>query len=185
MNGIRVELGVIDHALRSNPEVDQAFVVAHPMADGENALACYYTEKSPIDPRTLRERLGESLPQAMIPQYFVKLEAFPLNINGKIDARALPKPEDLDLRPHPLRGAGGRIETRLAAIWSESLGSKRVGVKSLVSGDRGNSLRAIRIISRISREFGLNVTIREFFRRPTIRMLAEHIREAIRKAAAG
>lgn len=182
VNGVRVELAEIDHALRANPEVDQAFVVARKMADGENVLACYYTEKRPIDPPTLRERLSEYLPQGLIPHYFLKLEAFPLNLNGKIDARALPKPEDLIFDRIAYEPPVDEIEARLAELWSEILGHKRVGVHSPFLEIGGNSLRAVRIMARLNREFGTNVTIRQFFQSSTIRMLAGHLRAAIRTA---
>ena len=185
VNGVRVELGEIDCAMASNPEIDETAAVAHKQADGELVVASYFTEKSPIEPAVLRRRLAEHLPPAMIPTYFVRLDGFPLNINGKIDYQALPKPEALIYDRVGYEPPADEIEAQVAAIWADELGLERAGVLSPYFEVGGNSLRAIRIIGRINRELGAEMTIRAFFDLPTVREQASRLRAQIRSAQGG
>ncbi len=182
INGVRVELGEIDSAVLSIEGIDQSMVMLHKRPDGEDALICYYTEKQPVDQSGLRERLGDYLPAAMIPRYFVRLDAFPLNINGKIDRRSLPKPEEIVLDHAAYEAPANETEEKLAAIWKEILGIERVSVCSHFLDVGGNSLKAIRVIARINRAFDTKVTIRMFFENPTIRGLSKKLPTLEREA---
>ncbi|MFL6244444.1 MAG: amino acid adenylation domain-containing protein, partial [Thermoanaerobaculia bacterium] len=175
VNGVRIELAEIDRALAASPEIELALAVAIPQPDGEQTLACYYTEQSPIDAETIRTRLRDTLPDWMIPGWFVRLDEFPLNANGKIDRNALPKPEELASGRIRYEAPANDVETRIAAIWAEVLGVPRVGVMSPFFEIGGNSLRAIRIIGRINRELGTALTIGSFFEHRTIRRLAASV----------
>lgn len=176
VSGIRIELAEIEQAvLSSGPEIDQAVAAIHRRDDGDNVLTCYYTEKQPLDPSELRRRLGETLPRQIIPSYLIALDSFVMNLNGKVDRRALPKPEDLIEGRIRFELPATETETRLAAIWAEILGLKRVGVVSPFFEIGGDSLRAIRVISRINQAFDAQITIGLFFARPTIRQLAESL----------
>ncbi|SEH60444.1 type I polyketide synthase [Magnetospirillum fulvum] len=174
VSGIRIELAEIEQAvLSAAPEIDQAVAAIHRRDDGDNALTCYYTEKKPLDASDLRRRLGEILPKPIIPGYLIRLDSFVMNLNGKVDRRALPKPEDLIEGRIRFEPPATPTEVRLAAIWAEILGLKRVGAVSPFFEIGGDSLRAIRAISRINHDFASALTIGQFFQRPTIRQLAE------------
>ena len=77
------------------------------------------------------------------------------------------------------------IETQVAAIWAGALGLERVGVLSPYFEVGGNSLRAIRIIGRINRELGAEMTIRAFFDLPTVREQAARLGAQLRSARGG
>jgi len=174
VSGIRIELAEIEQAvLSAAPEIDQAVAAIHRRDDGDNALTCYYTEKKTLDASELRRRLGEILPKPIIPGYLIRLDSFVMNLNGKVDRRALPKPEDLVEGRIRFEPPATPAEVRLAAIWAEILGLKRVGAVSPFFEIGGDSLRAIRAISRINHDFASTLTIGQFFQRPTIRQLAE------------
>ncbi|CCG40380.1 type I polyketide synthase [Magnetospirillum molischianum] len=176
VSGIRIELAEIEQAvMSSSPEIDQAVAAVHRREDGDNALTCYYTEKQPLDPSDLRRRLGETLPKPIIPSYLIPLDSFVMNLNGKVDRRALPKPEELIGDRIQFEPPATPVEARLAEIWAEILGLKRVGVVSPFFEIGGDSLRAIRVISRINQAFDATITIGLFFERPTIRLLAESL----------
>ncbi|WP_316976892.1 non-ribosomal peptide synthetase [Shumkonia mesophila] len=176
VNGIRIELAEIESAARCNPEIDQVVAVVHKRADGDNAIACYYTEKRPLDAAELRERLTLELPQGMIPQFFVRLEAFPLNLNGKVDRRNLPKPEELIEDRIRYEAPVDAVEEKVAAIWAEVLGLKRVGVTAPFFAIGGDSLRAMRVISRVNQAFERDLTLAAFFKAPTVRGIASALR---------
>ena len=84
LHGMRVELGEIEHAIRTFPGVDNCAVVY-----ANNVLSAWCASKSPIDPAALRAYLSETLPYYMVPAGFVFMEQLPLNANGKIDRARL------------------------------------------------------------------------------------------------
>ncbi|MRG98067.1 non-ribosomal peptide synthetase/type I polyketide synthase [Polyangium spumosum] len=121
----------------------------------------------------LRAFLGDRLPEPMIPSIFVALEALPLTPNGKIDRRALPAPSasrpELDQGFVPPRTP---LEETVASIWREILDLTRVGVADDFFDLGGHSLRAVQVLSRIRRDHGVDISLPEFFARPTIESLA-------------
>ncbi|MBV5280146.1 MAG: non-ribosomal peptide synthetase, partial [Actinobacteria bacterium] len=95
VNGIRIELGEIETTLLGSDFIDQAVVVGHRSLENENTIVCYYTEKRATNAGEVSDWLRLTLPAYMTPSFYVRLDEFPLHINGKIDRKALPKPEEL------------------------------------------------------------------------------------------
>jgi amino acid adenylation domain-containing protein len=184
INGVRVELGEIEQAVLANPEVSAAVAITHARHDGDPALVCYYTAKRALEPAELRERLELGLPRASVPHFIVPLDAFPLGLNGKVDRRALPKPEELVTGRIPYVAPAGPAEERIAAIWGEVLGVRRIGVCTSFFEAGGDSLRAIRLLTRINGEFGSEISISGFFAKPTVRELALSVSPSVAVDAA-
>ncbi|MGW6350294.1 phosphopantetheine-binding protein [Streptomyces sp. NPDC055080] len=116
----------------------------------------------------------------MLPQVYVPLAEIPLNANGKTDRKRLPSPEGTGAE-----GTAGRVEPRtateerIADIWAELLGV-RVGVEDSFFHSGGNSILAIRLISRIQEEFDIDFKVRTVFEGPTVARLAVATENAIR-----
>ncbi len=178
VNGIRIELGEVQSALAGFAAIELAVVLAIPNADQENRLVCYYTEKQPTNSQEIRAHLGATLPEYMIPSFYVRMEQFPLTVTGKVDRKALPRPEELLYQQAGYEPPSGDVEERLAAIWGDVLSLGKVGATTRFTELGGNSLRAIRIISRISRAFGVELTIPAFFEHATVRRLAGVVGQA-------
>ncbi|MEU9192166.1 amino acid adenylation domain-containing protein [Streptomyces hundungensis] len=90
VRGMRIDLGDVEHAVRRHKKVRD--VVVLPVSDGEQdarLVAVVIAAAEPVDERSLRRDLLETLPRNMVPQEFVEVSAFPLNPNGKIDRKAL------------------------------------------------------------------------------------------------
>ncbi len=172
VNGVRVELGEIEAAAMAHDAIETAVAIAHKRDDGELALACYYTAARPIGSAELREHLALDLARAAMPHFLIALDAMPLGLNGKVDRRALPKPEELVSGRSAFVAPEGAVETRVAAIWSEVLGIKRVGACTSFFDVGGDSLRAMRVLTRANAEFGGSVTIADFFAAPSVRAMA-------------
>jgi FkbM family methyltransferase len=142
-----------------------------------------------LAPAALRAHLKARLPHYMVPAAFVLMDAFPLTPNGKIDRQALPAvsfegtPSALPAHPTtpgvaPEANAGRpftETEARLASIWTELLKVEHVGVEDDFFDLGGQSLVAIRAVSRIRDVFGVDVPLRDLFERPTLAGLAEVI----------
>lgn len=182
LRGFRIELGEIETALRSLPEVTEAVALVRESSPGERRLLAYYTTdaRSP-DPASLRTRLAEKLPAYAIPSSLVRLDAFPLNANGKVDRRALPDPAPAAATSSPPPRSA--LEHTLAGIWREVLGLPAIGVDDNFFDLGGHSLLAVGIATRIERELGKRVPISVFFRAPTLAGLATWIGDAEPSAA--
>lgn len=133
-------------------------------------VAC--VDEEILTPATMRRHLNERLPRHMVPQAFVLMERFPLMPNGKLDRQALPPCENMQPAADFLRP---RTETEqaLAAIWSELLQIENVGVDDDFFDLGGQSLLAIKMVSRIRDVFEVDVQLRNLFERPTVAGLAE------------
>ncbi|MBF0551276.1 MAG: amino acid adenylation domain-containing protein, partial [Deltaproteobacteria bacterium] len=175
VNGIRIELAEIERALRGHAALDQAVVQAFKSRENEPTLACYYTEKQPVTADQIREYLLQFLPDYMVPAFFVQLDEFPLNLNGKIDRKALPKPEEMLYDKIKYEPPANDLESQLENIWKDVLGLKKVGVTSPFFEIGGQSLKATRIVSRIYKVLGVEVTLKNFFENSTVRKLADLI----------
>ncbi|MDX3187163.1 amino acid adenylation domain-containing protein [Streptomyces sp. MN03-5084-2B] len=92
IRGHRIELGEIESALDRLPQVRQAVAAAAPGPDGRPRLVAYVVLAEPCAERELAARLGESVPEYLVPTRFVLLDAMPVTDNGKVDHKALPNP---------------------------------------------------------------------------------------------
>jgi len=186
IRGIRIELGEIEAQVLKHPAIKGALVVAIGEGDAEKAMCAYLVVKSgsAIDAQAMREFLAMSLPDYMVPTHFVFLERMPLNPNGKIDRKALPKP-GVEKSRHYVPARGDQ-EQRLVDLWSEVLFLEKARVDRPLGIDDnffdlgGHSLKAASLISRIYREFDVSLSLEEVFKRPTIRQLSTFIDQAVR-----
>lgn len=120
----------------------------------------------------LRDHLEARLPDFMTPQHFAVLDALPLNVNGKIDRAALPPIEFArPVSAEDYAAPQSAQETHMAAIWSELLGVERVGAKDDFFMLGGHSLLATQLVSRIRSDFGVEITLQQFFEAPTVQGL--------------
>src|SRR5262245_23816375 len=127
-----------------------------------------------VDAAALRARLGESLPDYMVPAAYVVLSALPLTANGKLDRKALPAPE---FTPRILHAPRTPQEEVLCALFAEVLGLPRVGIDDNFFALGGHSLLATKLISRIRSTLDVEIAIRALFEAPTVEALAKRLHE--------
>ncbi len=174
IRGYRVELGEIEFALSQLSSVREAVVLAQDALAGGQRLVAYVVLESESDSSALRMALGRSLPDYMVPAHFVLIEQIPININGKIDRKALDAlgwgEDELIHAP-----ACTPTEERLAAIWSQLLSRKHVGRDDNFFHIGGHSLLAVRLMARVNDAFGLSLPLSQIFLSPTVATLAAMI----------
>jgi hypothetical protein len=178
IRGYRVELGEIESALCSFPEVRQAAVaVRDDMPDDKRLIAYLVAQnREQIETLALRSRLKKKLPDYMVPSAFVWLEQLPMTTNGKLDRKALIKLGGVELESGTeYVGPRNEQERGLAEIWGAVLRRKRVGIQDNFFDLGGHSLLAIVICSCINRRFNVEVPLRWMFEHPTIEELAEQL----------
>jgi amino acid adenylation domain-containing protein/non-ribosomal peptide synthase protein (TIGR01720 family) len=172
-HGIRVEPAEIEKALRSHAAVAETLIATR-AGRGDHRdilLLAYFTEKQPVSPSELRVHLQDLLPEYMIPDFFIAMDAFPRNAHGKTDRSTLPLPAAIPCGSLP----DTDTEIRLAAIWQEVLGTPVVGKTDSFFDVGGNSLNAMRILARIYHEMGREITLKSFFTHPRLQDLASLI----------
>jgi amino acid adenylation domain-containing protein/non-ribosomal peptide synthase protein (TIGR01720 family) len=177
LRGFRVELGEIEAALRAQPFVREAAVVARG-AGADQALVAYVVARADagVDlAEAVRTALRARLPEYMVPAAVVALDALPLSGNGKIDRRRLPEPDWGAARRFV--APEGETEQRLARLWSELLDAAEIGATDNFFERGGHSLKATRLVSAIQREFAVQLPLLHVFQAQDLRALATRIDE--------
>ncbi|MGW6946482.1 amino acid adenylation domain-containing protein [Streptomyces xanthophaeus] len=170
IRGNRVELGEVAGALAALPGVRDALAVDRDSATRGTHLAAYYVADEELDPVGLRTGLARTLPEFMLPAYFVRIPAIPLTPNGKADRRALPEPSVPD-SPTAYAAARTPVEAALAEVWAEVLDVPRVGVHDDYFALGGDSILMLRVLVRAQKR-GLTFDLSDLMRRPTVAALA-------------
>ncbi|HKX30430.1 MAG TPA: non-ribosomal peptide synthetase, partial [Blastocatellia bacterium] len=178
IRGFRIEPGEIEAALREQPGVAQAVVIARTDRADERCLVGYVVAAGgqQLDPFEIRQRLMERLPGYLVPAAVVELEALPLTPNGKLDRRALPEPVWQGRGYRPPRTLQEEI---VCSLFAEVLSVKRVGVGDNFFELGGHSLLATRLVSQIRSSLGVTLLIRTIFESSTPEQLAVIIEERI------
>lgn len=171
IRGFRIELGEIEAHLCQ--QVGQSAVVVKEMR-GAKFLVAYYISAEDIAAEEIRRSLAAKLPEYMIPAWYIRLTAFPLTANGKLDKKALPDPEILltDQYIPP----GTKKEKLLSGIWSKVLGAGNYSIADNFFSAGGDSIKSIQI-SAAARAQGYDVTVKDIFDYPTIKELAVRLKE--------
>ncbi|WP_188938367.1 non-ribosomal peptide synthetase, partial [Puia dinghuensis] len=174
IRGYRIELGEVESVLGQCAGVRQRVVVAREDQEGNKRLVGYVVPADGWNKERALVELKERLPEYMVPQVWVELEALPLMGSGKVDRKGLPEPE-LDQAGGSYEAPRTELEWVLAGIWSELLGVERIGIHDNFFELGGHSLLAMRVVSVIRRRLGLELSIRELFRYPEIGSLSRQL----------
>jgi amino acid adenylation domain-containing protein len=182
VRGFRVELGEIEARLAAHPGVREAVVLALDDGSGGKRLVAYFAGEA-LESEALRSHLSAQLPEYMVPAAFVRLDAFPVTPNGKLDRRALPAPDADAFAARAYEGPAGEAEIVLAGIWSELLGVERVGRGDHFFALGGHSLLAVRVVSRVRQALGVQAEVGDLFVRPVLADFARGLAAGARAEA--
>jgi len=197
VRGYRIELGEIEAKLSEHPGIAEAVVVAREDTPGDKRLVAYYVaeergsagaahpQSGPIA-EELRSHLLVQLPEYMVPAAYVRLTAFPLTPNGKLDRKALPMPEGEAYVVRGYEAPQGELEMTLAEIWAELLKVERVGRHDNFFELGGHSLLATRVVTRMRAHAGVSASLKDLFSTQSLAELTQRWKEIIadHKAAA-
>ncbi|WDU65418.1 amino acid adenylation domain-containing protein [Pseudomonas poae] len=171
IRGFRIELGEIQAHLTTAQGVRDAVVIAREDEPGDKRLVAYVIAEGELPVAGLRDHLLLSLAEHMVPSAFVRLDAFPLTPNGKLDHKALPAPDAEALARRGYAAPQGAVEMAIAAIWQDLLKLDQVGRDDNFFELGGHSLLAVKLIERM-RQVDLAADVRVLFGRPTLAALA-------------
>ncbi|WP_338927442.1 amino acid adenylation domain-containing protein (plasmid) [Mycetohabitans endofungorum] len=171
IRGFRIELGEIEACLTQHPQVRDAVVLATGNDQSKRLIAYVVGQADESLASTLRAHVASALPEYMVPSAFVRLDAWPLTPNGKLDRRALPAPSADALAQQAYEAPQGKLETTLAQIWAELLGVEQVGRHDSFFALGGHSLLAVRLMNRVA-ALGMPLPLAALFAAPTLAGLA-------------
>ena len=180
IRGFSVAVAEIEAALLSLESIKEAVVVGRGDSSAEQQLIAYLVAARNPAPTVseLRTVLRGKLPDYMIPSAFVEMDALPLLPTGKVDRQALPAlvPARPALDTSFVTPRTG-VEETIAGIWSEVLALNTVGVHDNFFDLGGHSLTAARVVSRVIKEFLIEVPLQSLFQSPTVAEMAAVITE--------
>ncbi|TKI55482.1 amino acid adenylation domain-containing protein [Brevibacillus antibioticus] len=172
--GFRIELGEIEHSLLQQEGIKEAVVIDWKSTTGLDQLCAYFVANHAVDVQELRDQLAKSLPFYMLPSTFHQMASLPLNINGKVDRRALPEPDWEALQNQAYMAPRNETEQQLVQIWQKVLGISRVGLMDNYYQLGGDSIKAIQICARL-REQDVMIQVKDLFNQPTIAGLSSFL----------
>ncbi|WKT34215.1 non-ribosomal peptide synthetase [Bacillus amyloliquefaciens] len=172
VRGYRIEPGEIEAAIRRIDGIREAAVTAR-TEEGETALYAYIEGRKSDD---VRAELATRLPAYMMPAQFIEMSEWPVTPSGKLDRRALPAPGGAADR-QAYTAPRNITEMKLCALWEEVLKNGPVGIRDHFFERGGHSLKATALVSRIAKEFGVQVPLQDIFARPTVEELASVIQD--------
>jgi amino acid adenylation domain-containing protein len=171
IRGFRIEIGEIENTLLRVPGVGDGAVVVAERADQSRHLVGFYSGPQQLDDGHLRKRLGESLPEYMVPSAFHWRERLPLTANGKTDRKTLTAlAAQLAVVEDRYDAPATPTERRLAAAWAAVLGipQEQIGRSDHFFDRGGTSLSAVKLAITLDRA----VSLKEVTRHPILADLA-------------
>uniref|UniRef100_UPI000289BE31 non-ribosomal peptide synthetase n=1 Tax=Pseudomonas sp. PAMC 25886 TaxID=1125977 RepID=UPI000289BE31 len=171
IRGFRIELGEIEARLLEQDAVRDAIVLAQPAASGLQLVGYVVPHASAVPQAQLRQSikaaLAAVLPDYMVPGFLMFLDVLPLSPNGKLDRKALPKPDASQQQNHYVAPRTA-LEIQVAGIWQSVLNLEQVGLTDDFFALGGHSLLATQIISRVRQALSLDVALRSLFERSVL-----------------
>lgn len=188
LRGYRIEPGEIEARLAEHPGVARAVVVVREDRPGDLRLVAYLVPESGHSPDEsgLRGRLRTVLPDYMVPQHFVLLDALPLTPNGKIDRKALPPPQVAAPEAQPVarrEHADPRVGY-LLGVWTQLLGID-AGPDDNFFDLGGHSMLAVQMVGRVARETGYRIKLMRLAVQTAAEIAADMPADALAPRASG
>ncbi len=184
IRGFRVELAEIEAVIGEAPGVAQTVVQLFTDADGSEFLAAFLVARSgeTIDVPALRTSVAARLPNYMRPAAYQLLPALPtLPASGKVDRKALVKPEVTVDTGRAIVAPDTPLEEALHAVWAEAFAPQPVSVTDDLFEDLGgHSLKAARLVSAARKIPGLQgLSLEDVYAAPNIRALARRLADMV------
>ena len=181
LRGFRIELGEIESKLVSYPNIKQAVaLVSNHKGVSGNAydnkyLVGYYVSDKKLDEALIFEDLFTQLPDYMVPSVLVHLDSLPMTMNGKLDRKSLPDPEFISTDNYI--APRNKLEAKICAVYAEVLGLDilNIGIDSDFFKLGGDSILAIKLVSKLNEIFSVNIRIVDIFTKRKVRDLVTKI----------
>nr|WP_279233597.1 non-ribosomal peptide synthetase [Clostridium estertheticum] len=176
IRGYRIELGEIEKCIMQYEGIKDAIVIDSVSEAGKKYLCAYIVLNKELSINELKNKISESLPNYMIPGYFVHVDAIPLTSNGKVDKKALPKP-NIYIKEESSRLPNNEVEVKLVEICKDLLKVENIGVTDNFFEAGGDSLLIQQLNNKVEQHFKVKLPIKYLFAEPTIEKMTSMIME--------
>jgi len=171
INGYRIEVDEIKHHLDLIEGVNNSVIVNYELSEDSTRLVAFYVSDKNINDDHFRSSLSNFLPTYMLPSYFYQVDNIPLTVNGKVDKNILPKIEEILSRKKKYVAPTTLQEKQIVEIWESELLQKGIGIQDDFISLGGDSIRAIRILSKMNKLLTANFQIADIYKYLTIQKL--------------
>ena len=176
IRGYRIELGEIEARLGEVTGIDETVVLVREDTPEDKRIVGYLVGGGEVDQSGIRESLREHLPEYMVPQHVIRLDAMPLTPNGKIDRKGLPAPDAIGSVSDSVYVAPENdLETKIVGVWQAVLGLDRVGTQDNFFDLGGHSLLVVKAHRALKTVSEVPIALTDLYRFPTIHSLVEHL----------
>lgn len=169
IRGFRVGLAEVEKTLVDHEALKEGAVIT--WGEPDKLIACY-VPVFPVSDSDLRNFLRQRLPGHMVPAFFFELDSLPRTLAGKLDRSALTERWQNRIRGSASDPPTTKMETKIAGIWCDVLEVNNIGINDSFLSVGGDSISAMRILSRINETFCMHLEISDLLNLPTIRVQA-------------
>jgi bacitracin synthase 3 len=179
IHGHRIELGEIVYQLEAKADIEEVALIVVDNETGDKELLAYVVSETAQTTMGIRQFLAGRLPDYMLPNQYIQVEKIPLNTSGKVDQDALlAMPQrNIDSGTEYI-APRNEMEEKIHDIWSSILNIEKISVKDDFFALGGQSILGIKLISRIHKELGVLVELKDIFTERTIAAIADYIETA-------
>ncbi|MFD2169210.1 amino acid adenylation domain-containing protein [Tumebacillus lipolyticus] len=180
IRGFRIELGEVEAVINHHPDVLQVVATAHRDDRGNSRLVAYLTlaPESLLSTAELRDYMRKSVPEHMVPSFFIMLEEFPMTLNGKVDRKRLPTPS-IQQEEREYKAPETEVQRAVAEIWQSVLSYDPVSLTDNFFEVGGESILATRLISLLRKRFSIELPLRTLFEASTVEGLAAAVQSQV------
>ncbi len=177
IRGYRIELGEIETRLSSHESVRECVLLLREDTPGDQRLVAYIVADGvEPDSNDIRDYLRNDLPEYMVPNDVVVLEAMPLTPNGKLDRKQLPLPTEVGAASvAEYEAPQDELQQIIVNVWQETLNLDKVGVKDNFFDLGGHSLLIIRVHQQLKAQVDQPISLTDLYRFPTISSLTDFL----------
>ncbi|KZN52842.1 hypothetical protein N474_02705 [Pseudoalteromonas luteoviolacea CPMOR-2] len=183
IRGFRIELGEVEAQLCQVDDVKSSFVTAMKDSRGGTCLVAYLvaSEQSQTDSSFIarvRAQISQHLPEYMIPNSFILMNEFPYTVNGKLDIKGLPAPQEaMSATNRIVNKATTDVQIKLAKIWSEvlNLPSDQIDIENSFFEQGGHSIDFVRLQVKINKALSISLSLADLYSHSNIKLQAEYL----------
>lgn len=164
VNGYRIELGEIESVLEKFPKIEKCIADIKEGEHGQKVIAAFYLANETIEKTELTQYLENRIPHYMIPAHFIHLQSVPFTDNGKVNRKALmlPRTEQKEMEIS-IEKRDSEVAQFLVETCRELLGEPNISIEDDFFAYGGNSITAMRVMTRIKKRYHITIRLQELF----------------------
>lgn len=178
INGFRIELGEIENQLSAHPSMKECAVIVKEEGDSKQLIAYYVPGNQSAEAdmlQSFRDYLRRSLPEYMIPAFFIPLAAIPLTPNGKVDRKELMNRKIIINRTKEKSMPQSKVEEKILEIWRTVLNIDDISTGDGFFDVGGDSVLAIVVVEKLKQKLNCNISVTALFKYSNIKELSTYI----------